>query len=174
MRPTIEQLRGAGDFASPFRWNLLFTRLPILPGFATTDLLSLNIRCESTDQPKRTNQKITVNMRGHQVHQPGITNYNGTMTLTFNETVDSKIALFLKAWGDACWAPKNGIRPPKSLVEGQILLTRLNNQDLPIWKTTIKGVFLEDYDMGQLDGSTSDTIKPSMTISYDYFEDSIF
>lgn len=171
-RPTIENLRQVGDYQSLFRWNLIFSAKPSgVPGLADTD--ALNFRCESTDLPKLSDSKMEINIRGHKVYQPGIHNYSGSITLNFAETVDSTIKKFIKAWRDAKWAVRTGqAAAPVSALKGVITLHQLNNQDVAVWEYKLHGVMIEDYELGQLDGQSSDIQRPSMTVSYDYFEDS--
>lgn len=170
-RPSIEQLRAVGDFAEVYRWNLQFVKFPSAVAGAPTSN-DLNIRCETVDLPKRTGTKVTTNIRGHQVHSPGIYNYGGELTIKFVETVDNKVHNFLRAWREACSATKTGVSNPKSTLEGIIRIERLNRQDVPIWEYKLTGCFLNDADYGgTLDGATSDHIKPSLIISYDFFED---
>jgi len=48
----------------------------------------------------------------------------------------------------------------------------LDNQKTPIWQYILYGCFLDSYDPGgMLDAANSDAVRPSMTLSYDFFED---
>lgn len=168
-RPKIENIRSLGDFATMFRWNLKVSRPPALVPEFNTD--TTNLRCESTNIPMLSGQSMEVQIRGQVVRQPGSHRYNGQITLTFVETVDVKIHKALKIWREACWQTKTGVTQEKRDLEATIVLEQLNNQDEPIWKYTLYGCYYEDADFGQLDGTSGDAQRATLTLSYDYFED---
>lgn len=172
MRPTIDQIRTAGDYARMYTWDLTIVKFPAAGApYPSSD--DLNIRCLSSEVPKMTGTSIEVNIRGHRIRQPGIYNYNTPITFTFVETVDGMVNDFFKRWRDACWATKTGRAAPKSDLEGTIILHLLDTNDNAIWQYKLIGCFLEDYDPtgGPLGGDTSDVLRPSLMLSYDYFED---
>jgi hypothetical protein len=171
-RPTIDQVRGIGNVTQLFRWNLILAQFPA--GLAAPPQSEqLNLRCESSTIPKMTGTDTEVNIRGHKVRQPGLYQYNGNIQLTFVETVDNTIHNFLKAWREICWQTRTGVQLPKNQVEAVILLQRLNQQDQAIWEYKLIGAFLQDYEPGgTLDSQGQDPLKPSLTLSYDLFEDS--
>lgn len=169
-RPTIDQLRSLPDFVSVYRWNVGFIFPTALVGAPTSD--DLNVRCVSTDVPKRTNNKMEVSVRGHKVRQAGITDYPGTTNLVFVETIDNKLKLLIRSWAELYWQVKTGVwAGAKSTLEGQIILTQLNNQDVGIWQWTTVGARVEDFDYGSLDDSSNEAHKPSMVIGWDYYDD---
>lgn len=167
----IDQLRALPDYAQVTKWNVEFVTLPVLGllGFPISE--ALNLRADSIEPPKGSNQKFEVQTRGHKVLQSGILDYGNSLTITFNETVDNMIFKFVKAWREMCWASRTGTSFPKADLEATLVLTLLDNQDKPRAKYTVYGCFYESDDMGTLDGSTSDAIKPTLTISFDYFID---
>ena len=168
-RPGISDIRASQDHAVLFRWNVLFAAFPT--GLeAIPDLNDVNVRCESTEQPSRTGQTIINNIRGHQTKQSGIWTYN-PITLTFVETVDNLIASFLHNWIELTWATKTGTALSKAEQEATIILQRLNNNDDPIVEFKLVGAIPEAEDKGgTLDGATSDFIKPTVTLNYDFYE----
>jgi hypothetical protein len=170
-RPTIENVRAVGDWATTVNWNLTFVNFPkAIAGAPTKE--DLNIRCESTDIPKSTGTSTEIMIRGHKVKQPGLYMPAGTLVLTFNESVDNKISTFIRRWREACYETRTGFQNLKSQVECNIKLTRLNRQDVGIFEYELIGAFLEDYDPGgQLQGQSADLLKPTITVSYDYFKD---
>ncbi len=166
-RPSIAQIRDIGNVAQLYRWNLLFASFPsaIVEPPSRDDL---NLRCETSEIPKKTGQTVDVLIRGHKVRQPGIYAPVGTLTMTFYETVDNKIHKFLEDWKEACWATNTGVAAAKAAVEASIILQRLDQGDNAIWEYKLIGAFLEDFEGGgTLDGVTSDALKPSMILSYD-------
>jgi len=168
-RPTITDIRSLPDVAQVYRWNLLMASVPTS---VQAQINAMNIRCETTTIPKATNQTFDVNIRGHQVVQNGIVVYDKTLSLTFIETVDNTIHNFFKSWREAIWKTRTGVAAfPTNQLKGEFILERLNNQDIPIWRYQLHGVMLQDYDVGSLDGTTSDGIKPSVIFAYDYFDD---
>lgn len=174
MYPVIDNIRMTADFATVYQWDVKFLTWPAAPiagGIGWPDDADLNFRCESTDIPVSTNSSITVAIRGHKVKQPGIQEYGMTFTLHFVETVDNRISHFIRNWREACSRSQTAHQFTKAELDATILITRLNRQLLPIWEYKLIGCWLESYTLPNLDGSTSDALKPGMTLSYDYFLD---
>lgn len=167
----ITEVRGVSDFATTFRWNLIFLSFPAVgaAGFPLTD--DLNIRCESATLPKMSNEKIEINMRQHKVFQQGKGTYTNSFDLTFIETIDNKIHNFINAWQQLHHQDRTGTSVLKSDLEALIQIQRLDNEDNAIYQYTLHGCFLEDYDLGQM-GTDSDVMRPTMTLSYDFFTQS--
>lgn len=169
MRPTIDQVRQLTDFATTYNWNLSIVKFPAVGNYPAGN--DLNLRCISTDLPKMAGESMTVQIRGHKVNQPGIYNYEGNITLTFIETVDSVITEFLREWREACWQSKTGVANKKSDVEATIRIARLDRQDNEIYEYILTGGFLESYEVGELGAEGGDGIKPTLSLKYDYFID---
>lgn len=166
-RPSIDNIRSLGDFLSVYRWSIQFT----FPSIISTESDSLNFRCTSVDVPKMTNSPVAISIRGFVVKQPGNSGVQN-ITLHFDETVNIVVLDFIKQWRDAIYNMQTGAsKLPKNKLQGIVRLSQLDNQDKTVWVYKLQGVFLEDYDLGVLDGATSDIVKPSITLSYDYFTD---
>lgn len=164
----INEIRNLGPFAPVYKWGLEFLKNP-LP-LSDRDL---SIRCLSTEVPRSTNQSIDIQLHGHHVKQPGISDSSHTITMAFAENITNEISNALKVWREMCWRLKEGAAEYKMDLEAVVKITLLDQKDLPRWYFILHGVYLEDYDpIGtQLDGVTSDIQRPTWTLSYDYFED---
>lgn len=165
----IDNVRSLPDFQAVYKWDLQFLQLPAVGPFGFPLAEGLNLRCESSSLPSTSNQKIEIYQKGHKVFQPGINEYNGTIELTFTETVDNYISKFILAWREMIWATRSGSSFDKNDVEAVVQIVRLNQQDEAIWQYNLKGVFLEAYELGTLESATSDIMRPSVTLSFDYF-----
>lgn len=170
-RINIEELRAQRDYAQVTKWSLDFVTLPAVGAFGFPASEALNLRCESIELPKASNQKFEVMIRGQKTLHSGIMDYGNTVTMTFVETVDNTVFNLVKAWRELCWSSRQGQAFPKRDLEATILLTLLDNQDNARAKYTMYGCFYESDDFGTLDGSTSDAMRPSLTLSYDYYVD---
>jgi len=167
----IDQLRSLPDYAQVTKWNIVFITLPAVGALGFPLSEQLNLRTESVDQPKGTNQKFEVQIRGHKTLHSGILDYGNSFTITFTETVDSMVYKLIKSWRELCWASRTGSAFPKKDLEATIMLELLDNQDKVRARTTYYGCIYEDADLPQLDGSTSDAQRPSLTLSFDFFID---
>jgi len=163
--PTIEQLRNVGDYATVYHWNLEIAKSPNV--VAIDD--GLNLRCQSTDVPKSEGESMEVNVRGLKIKQHGIYTPTQTMSLELYETVDNYVHRLISRWREACWAVRTGSQETMANVKGDLLLQRYDNSRRKIiWTYKLIGVYLESYDIPQM-SNESDTLKPSLTLSYDYY-----
>lgn len=163
-RPTINNIIGIADFAPVYTWDVNITG-----GIGTPSGTAINFRAESTDIPVITNQKIPIQIRGHKIFQPGITEYSNVIALTMVETVDSLVQAWINAWREACWLVKDGIAEPKADTDAVTILQTMDRKNAVLQTYTLYGCFLESNTQPLMDGSTSDVIKPVLNISYDYF-----
>ena len=174
MNPNIENIRSISDFATVYQWSVEFIlATTVTGGVPYPSSEQLDWRCESHEIPNASNNAIAVQIRGHKVFQPGIMDYSNTIALTFVETVNNMMSNFLRSWREACWHSVDGAQHEKLDTDAVIRLVRLNRQLHPIWEYQLRGCWLQSYTQGTLDGSTSDAMKPNLTIQYDYYLDGL-
>lgn len=170
MRPTIDNVRGLGEFQSMYRWNLEITSFPeSLANHPTAE--ELNFRCTSTTLPKSTNNDVLINMRGHTIEMPGKQTFERRMTLIFLETVDNKIAQFFTDWRKLVWSDITGITENKKDLESTMKIERLNNKDEAIWEYVLTGCFPKDFILAPLVEESDEVMKPELLLTYDYFRE---
>lgn len=171
MRPTIEQLRYLTDFGPNYRWDANF----VLPAAVAAAISSadFNIRATSMTIPKRTVDVIEIANRGHKIFREGITNFSQTITVSTIATVDGMIHKACRNWGQMQWSDNIGAMSTTVAKDRQgiVSLRALNNADVGYWQYTIIGAWLQDSDFGEYGSDSSDIIRPSLTIQYDYYVD---
>jgi hypothetical protein len=162
-------IRNLGDFAPTYRWNLEFSSVP--SALNTFRLKDLSVRCTATDAPsKQPGETIAINLRGFRTREHGLRDGSGTMVITFVETVNMVVSKFMSAWSGICWNKGKATQLTKSEVSAKILLTRFDRQLKPIVAYDIWGCFLEDSSSGgDLGSEESEVFRPTLTISYDYY-----
>lgn len=169
-RPAIQALREMNTFATAFRWYIALGARPSDFQGAWPDPGEINLRCESAGEPQLTGESTPIAIRGHTIKQQGLHTYSGTLTLTFFETTDNMISLWLKGWRETTWQTGTGISQSRKGSQTDVNLVRLDNLDQPIWIFKMYGFYLETFDPQTLDAATAE-YKPSATFSFDYFED---
>ena len=148
------------------RWNFDIIEAPTAVGsFPTSD--DANLRVETTELPKKTGADVETTLKGHTMFSPGIYRPAGPLSVTFVEMVDTKILQWLAAWQQACWNDDTGARALTANLKATIGLTLLDNANKPIYEFQLLGCYLSDSDLGSLDGSNSEAIKPALVITWD-------
>lgn len=167
LRPSIESTRALGMHASYYNWNIQFIGLPSAISGVTS--AELNARAMSMRPPTRTQDKATIELRGHKVYQHGIITYN-PIQLVFHEAVDSKIGTFLEEWMDLQWTPIAGTQLPKNTNQGSIILELMDSMDVTRCTYTLIGVWPTGFTHGaDYSSNSSDTVKFTVDLSYDYY-----
>lgn len=164
----INDVIGLGQFATTHKWEFVMTKAPT--ALSGVNIAGINTRLESVTLPKVSTPSVEIQIRGHKVKQPGIADYGNTMTLTFFETTDMYVTEFIQKWKDLCWKSRTGLSVNKSELQCEILLNRFDNNGNPMYTYQIFGAYIEDNENGNdLDASTADAQKPTITLSFDYF-----
>ena len=168
-RPQIIEVQGLANVTSQYRWNFWMTKMPVN---LDATLYDINLRAESVTVPKMQSTSVEINIRGHKIKQPGLWTYDNMITLTLVEGVDTCANRMIKSWRDMCWQPGTGVQVRKADLAAVIRMEMLDNLDQAIWYYELQGCFLETYEVGgQFDPQNADPFKPSLQISYDWFND---
>lgn len=162
-RPTIENIRGLGDFMVSNTWDI-----NIIGAGSVFEAAGLNFRAVSCELPKRTGNSLEVNIRGQKIKQPGDYDYSGSITITLAEGDNAQVHKALTVLRELTITTLTNHQLPKKAVESIITIKRLNRQGDFVHGYAIKGAFLEDYDLGELTDA-GDVVRPTVTFSYDYF-----
>ena len=162
-KPTIENVRGLGDFMVSNTWDI-----NIIGVGSVFEAAGLNFRAISCELPKRTGNSLEVNIRGQKIKQPGDYDYSGSITITLAEGDNAEVHKAITALREATIQTITNNQVAKSTIESVITIKRLNRQGEPIHGFALKGCFLEDYDLGELTDA-GDIVQPTVTFSYDYF-----
>lgn len=166
----IDQVRSIGSYANNYSWKIANIEPPSVTGFP--DFTDLDLRCASATLPQKTNQKLTIPLRQHVVHQPGVSRFSGQITLVFNETLDATISQMLEDWSNAIYDTITGAQGIKEDIESVWTLHQLSPNDAnPFYEYKLTGVWLEDYTLPTLDNAEAQAVfQPEVTLSFDYFE----
>lgn len=162
-KPTIENVRGLGDFMVSNAWDI-----NIIGAGSVFEAAGLNFRAVSCELPKRSGNSLEVNIRGQKIKQPGDYDYSGTITITLAEGDNAEVHQALTVLRELTITTGTNHQLPKSNVESVITIKRLNRQGDPIHGFALRGCYLEDYDLGELTDA-GDIVQPTVTFSYDYF-----
>lgn len=168
-RITIEQLRSVLPMQAVYKWKLAGI---LMPGTSieVPNAADLDVRCVSTELPKKTESPMEISIRGHKIRQPGIYDYSHQIVMTFIESTNNFIHEFLNDWLTLCHDPETGASVPKADLEATILIHLLDVGDDPTWQYELIGCYPNDYELGTLDGQTADSMQPTITLNYDYFK----
>lgn len=169
LRPSLEEVRSLSNLTQQFRWGIEIVKAP---NIAPIDSYSVNLRAVSTTVPNANPTKTETIIRGHKIFENGIMDWVNTIDLTLVEAVDNIIARWIATWREGCWSRQGGvtgITQNKVDLEAIITLHRLDNKDQRIGSYTLHGVLLETTNYGELVAEAPDSIKPQLTLSYDYF-----
>ena len=175
MRPTINQLRALTDFCPNYRWDMQ-AALPAVVAQAI-NAYELNLRTTSFTIPKRTVDPIEVANRGHKIYREGITSFSQQISLSTIGTIAAMTHKAVRNWHMTCWSDDGqtvyGRMSSNNPLDRQAIftLTALNNMDQSYWSYLIYGAWLQDSDFGEYGSDSSDIIRPSLTLNYDYFID---
>ena len=175
MRPTINQLRALTDFSPSYRWDTNVA----LPSAVAQAINSneLNLRTTSMNIPKRTIEPIEVSNRGHKIFREGITNFSNNISLSTVSTIDAMMHKAIRNWHMMCWSDDGqtvyGRMSTNNPADRQatFTLTALNNTDQGYWQYLIYGAWLQDTDFGDFQSDSSEILRPSLSMSYDFFID---
>lgn len=166
-KPTVDNLRTAGGFASRGLWTISFIKtagsIIVPPGENGQDL---NLRCKSVELPKKTGTPMPIKIRGQEIEEPGEYNYSKQFTIMFAETVNSVVSKFIEEWSNACWELDTGKQGNREEVELDVIATRLNSKNEQVFQYTYHGCFYKDADLGTLTENVSENFDPSLTLSY--------
>jgi len=164
MKPSIEQVRHLKDFISTYNWNISIVRMPPVVQYPK----DINIRAMSSDIPKLTTTRLTVDLpMGMRSQLPGSYYCDGQIQLGLVETDDAAVMTFIRSWRDYCKSV------PKTLLfnETIIALQLLDRQLKPFYLFNLYGCFLESYDFGGALSDNNEILRPTLTIAYDYFNE---
>lgn len=167
--PSLEQIRGVGDFTTLYRWLI---SIPSLPAGVIGDVEILNILCESTDLPNKINTPREIRLHGQKIKVPGISEPTGTLNMTFTETVDNPVSDFITSWRQLVWEDNTGFQAIAEDLKADIIIQRFDQLDNPIYEYVLLGAWPETHEAGgTLDGQTPDPLKPIVTWSYDDYSE---
>lgn len=167
LRPTKDQIRGISELATTFRWSIEFSRKPKL----WTPPINFNLLALSTEIPRReANQVIAVNIRGFHIDRPGIVDNSHQLTITLLETCDNEFTSAAREWSELSWSYNTGVQQNIQDIQGDLVLTRLDNLNRPIWQYVLLGVYLLDSDPGGELGSDAEALRPTFVLNYDDFK----
>jgi len=164
---THDKLRELPNMQRVYKWDFFIPKLP--PGLRLKGMDSLNERVETTTLPNRVNQVIEIMLKGFKVKQAGIPDYGGPLPLTFIEDEDGSFIKFIKDWENLQSEDGTGKQAPKKDVVADAEIWLLNSNLERTHGFKMLSAQPEDMAPGDLSGDTSDVLKPSLSLGFDYF-----
>lgn len=151
--------------ARTYLWEAMFTN-PI--GGGDADVLML--RCQTTNIPGRSVGEILVPFKQSPgVKFPGKLTVSHTWICSFIEGIDKKVFNAIYAWKQAIVHDKLNVGGPDIAIKSDIYLRLLDTKGVVFLKIKLVGCYPQAVDDVPLAYEDEDTIKYSVTFSFDYW-----
>jgi len=155
-----EEIRAIGQPLLTDRWELSFPAIPNSSG----DTSPLSVRARTCAIPGVTVDKTEVWFKGERVYYATRVNNEGSMRVTFEEGYNIPI------WRTFyTWASIGGLGAP-AVYKNVAVVSLLDENQSPVYKFLIGGIFPQDVPEIPLDYSSADIVRLDITFSYDWFE----
>lgn len=122
---SIGKVQDLGDIQRTYTWRLI---LPPINGVTEEEM---QIRCRSVVIPGRSQEVITSNYGGMEIHFPGRQKFTQPFNITFEEFADRKIASMLYYWQQSVFNTTVGGGLGKQNMNAHLQLTKYNTTDVP-------------------------------------------
>lgn len=166
---SINKIQELGDIQRTYTWELI---IPVenIPGVKGVNSEDLTLRCRSVSIPGRSNDVITSNFGGMEIHYPGRLKFTQPFTITFEEYADRKIAKMIYEWQQLMFDQETGGGSGKG-VKTDVTL-KLKNYDgvtdvKQYGSIKIQNAWPESLAEVSLNYSESSAITYSLTLRYD-------
>ncbi|MFW6219520.1 MAG: hypothetical protein ACOCZ5_00185 [bacterium] len=178
---TIEgRAKHVHDVQRNFMWQLWIPQVFRMAPMSLTTVEDLIIRCRGVSIPSRQTREVSTDFLGMKQHFPGKPEFNGKVTVEFEETENLKISSCFYEWNERIFrsnplkdrSPREHSR--KRNLSTKIYLSLLSYHGLPnllpyprvlvfhnAWPQNISEV--------SLTYSSSDSVKYNVTFQYDYW-----
>lgn len=166
-RSSLQNVLALPDAAQTWNCDLFF---PSIPGMTNT--LPLTYKCQVPTLPGFGLDPVPIELHGVTKKEAGRAIYDHTMNCTFLETVDWATRDAFLNWRESIrsWKKNTGSVSAAYKVNGQLVV--YDNQPVPTRIITIYGMWPETVDAVQMEGNASTAVMLSVTLSYDYTDDS--
>lgn len=165
-RTSIQDIRSLGDPLQTYNWDVIFTRIP-----GTADLKPFTYKAMTTSIPGMLLESTPVALHGVELRFAGRANFSHQLPLTLLENKDVSTRDMLNKWMRSArdWVSNSGSYKDVYGVTVQLLLY----DDIPQVVRTINlyGCWPETFDDVSVDGQASGAVQVSLTLSYDFWED---
>lgn len=167
--PSIEEIRGLGEFLKPYQFELVMSDLPSGIGVTSEEL---RLRCTATQIPGSNLGVVDVALGGQTVREAGRRQFSGTWNVTLIEGTSTRIIRALSRWQDICFNPATGVqgslvqykKSAKVLQYDNAGNFQLERRIVGIWPSSVP-----DVDMAQSD----EAVSLNVTFTYDYWTDDV-
>ena len=186
-RPTIDNVRQLGDFATTYNWMMRIAEMPNVSfsddnyvtyqasSVISSDGKELNLRCTTTKLPEVEVDVAEANIRGFISRQPGQIKQGGSIDFTFIDTVGAPVERFFQAWRETQWKTGDGSQASKLGGQGVLEIIRTDRQGAGdmgtgnfIFSYTLVGAWCSKVTLSDLQSSSNDLFQVTATIVYDY------
>jgi len=166
MPVTLEDVRRIGDPLRSYNFDLLITSMP---GNGDGNLIRLSVTTASI--PGFAVESFESNHHGHTIKHAGRGIHTRTLTIEYEESSDLRIYNAFRSWRDLQWHPVTGVQaePAEYKTDGFLELYDAGKNQTK--RIKMIGMYVEDVADSILDGAASDSVKVSVTFSYDYTDD---
>jgi len=167
---SADTLHKLAEVQTTFHWKATFSGSPFTDGEA------LAKRVTTSALPAGVHKKIDVNVHGYTFPGPGVVDRNGSITITFFESVTADVVKQAQKWLADIYAADGsdvtGVqRVGHQAVFGEIKLDLMDKQDAVKQTYELHRCILSAFDAGGSleDGSSPNFFKPTMTVDYAWF-----
>ena len=155
------------DPALPWNFDLVIDRLPT---GVSGNVRDITIRCQTTSMPGVQFSPVEVEAHGVKLKYRGRKQYQNTIECQFIENVDWSTYQLFKEWANLQLNWTNNTGSSSAIYKTTGTIITYDDAGNVTKEQAIKGLWIEQIQDIQLDGSQDGYVQPNVTFSYDYLD----